>query len=280
MLLSSLFAAWGLPRPLWHDPHGRRVRGGSAVRPAVERLEERCAPATVPNPAVVPAPNPDPGWIAETHIVTREPRGNPRVIFLGDSITEFFADGEGAPVWRHRVAPLRADNFGVRSSTTQNVLYQINQGLLSNLNARVVVLMIGVNNLLHGATPAQTAAGVGACLADIRMAQPRARILLLGLLPAGWTASDPLRVKVEQTNALLPQFTDGRVVRYADVGGVFLRRDGSIAPGMMMSDAIHPTERGYRSIIDSLGGTLWALLHAPQLPPPRSPSTGHGGPRR
>jgi lysophospholipase L1-like esterase len=262
MLLSFLFRS----RHVWPASRGR-----PAFRPGLEPLEGRCVPSAAPNPAVIAAPNNAPDWIAETHIVTARPRGDPRVIFLGDSITEFFADGAGAHVWRSRVAPLGADDFAVRSSTTANVLYAINEGLLSNLDSRVVVLMIGVNNLLAGETPQQTAAGVAACLADIRVAQPRSRVLLLGLLPAGWRASDPIRAKVEQTNALLPSLTDGRVVFYADVGGSFLRRDGSIVPGMMI-DGIHPTPRGYRSIVANLDAALWPLLRAPRLPAPG----GHG----
>jgi lysophospholipase L1-like esterase len=270
MLLSSLFRS-------------SRVRaagrGRPAFQPGVESLEGRCVPAAAANPAVVPAPNPASDWVAETHIVTARPRGDPRVIFLGDSITEFFADGAGAHVWRTRVAPLQADNFGVRSSNTANVLYAINEGLLSNLNSKVVVLMIGINNLLAGQTPQQTAAGVAACLADIHVAQPQARILLLGLLPAGWKTSDPLRVKVEQTNALLPALADGKVVSYADVGGGLLRRDGSIAPGMLI-DGIHPTERGYRSIAANLDAALFPLLRAPRLPVPPAPGAHDGSHRR
>jgi lysophospholipase L1-like esterase len=260
MLLSRLFGSWRFRAP---SP------GRPAFRPGVEGLEGRCLPSAAPNPAVIPVPNPAPDWIAQTHIVTARPRGDPRVIFLGDSITEFFADGYGAPVWRQRVAPLGADDFAVRSSTTANVLYAINVGLLSNLDSKVVVLMIGINNLLAGQTPQQTAAGIAACLTDVRTAQPRARVLLLGLLPAGWTASDPLRVKVEQTNALLPSLADGRVVSYADVGGGLLGRNGSVLPGMLI-DGIHPTQRGYRSIAANLDAALWPLVHAPRLPLPRS----------
>jgi lysophospholipase L1-like esterase len=276
MLLPWLFGVWeGCRRA--RSVGARPAPARRAVRPGVEALEERCAPSADLNPAVVPAPSSDPAWVLQTRVVSARRRGHPRVIFLGDSITEFFIDGVGAAVWRHRVAPLRADNFAVRSSTTQNLLFQINRGLLSNLNARLVVLMIGINNLLAGESPQQTAAGVAACVSAIRNAQPRARILLLDLLPAGWTASTPLRAAVAQTNALLPPLADRKVVHWADVGWGFLRSDGSIAPGMMI-DGIHPTARGYRTIAASLGGTLWELVHAPRLPPPKSPRPGpHGG---
>jgi lysophospholipase L1-like esterase len=217
--------------------------------------------------AVTPAPNPDPDWLARAQAVLQAPRGNPRVIFLGDSITEFFADGSGAAVWRRRIAPRGADDLALRGSATQNLLYELDRGLLGGLRPRLVVLMIGTNNLRDGDTPGQTATGVAACLADIRGQLPQARILLLGLLPAGGSPSDPLRAAVGQTNALLAGLADGKVVHYTDVGGPFLQRDGTFVPGMMLDD-FHPSEVGYRSIARGLEAMLSALAHDPPLPPP------------
>ncbi len=241
---------------------GRPSAARRVIRPRVETLEERCVLSADPGHAVTPAPDLDPLGLVQVRALLQAPKGNPRVVFLGDSIFQFFADGVGSPVWRERIAPLGAEDLAARGNATENLLYELNQGLLGSVHPRLIVLMIGVNNLREGDTPEQTAAGVVACLAEVRSLQPQARVLLLGLLPAGQSASDPLRAGVSRTNFLLAGLADGNAVRYADVGGPFVGRDGNFAPGLMLDD-FHPSREGYRSIADSLASTLSELSRRP-----------------
>src|SRR4051794_8008098 len=58
--------------------------------------------------------------------------GDAKVVFLGDSITDNWGDvnrdGSGVRIWKERIAPLGAANFGVPGDTTANVLWRIRDG--------------------------------------------------------------------------------------------------------------------------------------------------------
>src|SRR5438105_1138741 len=90
------------------------------VRLTVEQLEERCVLSTLGNPALLPIPGGSPSWIGRFVQLATAPRRDRAVVFLGDSITEGFAVGRGAPVWSTNMAPLGAANFGISGNTTQN----------------------------------------------------------------------------------------------------------------------------------------------------------------
>ena len=56
-------------------------------------------------------------------------------------------------------------------------------------------------------------------------------------------------------HALLAKLDDGVNIRFLDIGGVFLGRDGKI-PWTLMPDQLHPTAAGYQ---------LWAEAMQPLL---------------
>ena len=60
---------------------------------------------------------------------------------------------------------------------------------------------------------------------------------------------------IDRANALLAKLDDGVNIRFLDIGGVFLGRDGKI-PWTLMPDQLHPTAAGYQ---------LWAEAMQPLL---------------
>ena len=56
-------------------------------------------------------------------------------------------------------------------------------------------------------------------------------------------------------NATIAKLDDGQHIFYMDIGDKFLAPDGSIAPEVM-SDALHPAEKGY---------TIWAEAVLPKV---------------
>ena len=101
-------------------------------------------------------------------------------MFLGDSITEWLYMGPGKPCWDMFFAPLGAIDFAAGGATTSQVLWQVEQGQVEAATPRVVVLMIGTNNLTLGATPEGTAKGVTKIVddfADAVMKDPKINFL-------------------------------------------------------------------------------------------------------
>jgi hypothetical protein len=69
------------------------------------------------NSATNPLPR-DPKWVARHEgFVTQAKQGNIDLLFLGDSITDFWRN-RGSNVWNQFYAPLYAANFGISADRT------------------------------------------------------------------------------------------------------------------------------------------------------------------
>src|SRR5262245_27606261 len=141
-MLSSLLGwlRFGLPRSArtWSP----RQAGGAL---GVESLEDRCPCSAGVDPAVTPAPGGPRGRVHFDHLISA-PKGDPAVVFLGDSILRGFARGPGKDVWQVEEGPLRAVDYAISGSTTQSVLWQVDHGQLDAISPRGIVLLIGTNN--------------------------------------------------------------------------------------------------------------------------------------
>jgi lysophospholipase L1-like esterase len=174
--------------------------------------------------------------------VARAKQGGIDVLFLGDSITDFFTT-RGVDAWQHNIATLgTAVDFGISGDRTQWLLWRINHGELDGCDARVVVLMIGTNNL-DATTPENVARGIASVLSAVRTRLPNAIVILNALLPRG-LPDDPVRLKLAAVNGLIRPLADGTRVWWLDAGAGFLGQDGSI-PLALMPDELHPSPKGY-----------------------------------
>jgi len=130
-------------------------------------------------------------------ILEAEHQGRVGVLFLGDSITDLWRDVP--TIWHESFDEFSPCNAGVISDQIQHVRWRIENGNLDGIKPRVIVLLIGANNILLGNdSPETTANGVKDLIHQIQAKQPQARILLLGLFPNRY-----LLDAVAQTNGLL-----------------------------------------------------------------------------
>ena len=226
-----------------------------ATPPAIVTPAPAVSPAPVAGPSIAtPRPWSTKAWLAKHDaFVARANQGDVDVLFLGDSIVEFFAT-RGAAVWEREIAPLgNVVDFGIQGDRTQFVLWRARNGELDGSNARVVVVMVGTNNLAT-ATPDNVARGVAAIVDTVRERLPNAIVVLNAILPRG-TPSDPVRTKLADVNSRLAAFADGTHVRWLDAGGAFVDADGAI-PAALMPDKLHPSTAGYE---------VWATALRPVL---------------
>lgn len=142
-------------------------------------------------------------------------------------------------------------NLGFGWDRTQNVLWRIRQGELDGLDPRWVVLHIGTNNLTgtaqsRASTPAETAQGVEAVVAEVRQRLPNSKLILMAIMPRGHRPDSPQRAPIAETNRLLAaRFAGDPAVRLVDIGPQMLQPDGAL-PEALMPDGTHPSEAGYR----------------------------------
>ena len=199
-----------------------------------------------------------------------------RLLFLGDSITDFWTMGNnpwfpgargGRVIWDEtfggRDPSSLGLNFGISGDRTEHVLYRIqprSEGGLGQLDRPdlepdVIVLMVGINNSWDAETPAvdSVVAGIRAVVAAVHARKPGAQIVLQSLLPTNEAARN--RDLVIPVNAALAGFAmepgASDHVRYLDLYPVFLSPDGQQNRAFFM-DGVHPNEAGYRAWRDRL----------------------------
>ncbi len=177
-------------------------------------------------------------------IEARAAQGNVGVLFVGDSLTanwNRFAND----LWNEDFGAEHPMNGGVPGDTTGNLLWRLEHGDLNGIDPKLVVLMIGTNNVGLGDSPDEIAAGIKANLDELRSALPDAKILVMGVPPQG-LADDPKRQTITQTNAIVTTFADGVNVFYLDLAASLLTRDGNLLPDAFDSDNTHLTASGYQ----------------------------------
>jgi lysophospholipase L1-like esterase len=148
------------------------------------------------------------------------------LLFLGDSITDFFAT-TGREVWK-RYAPMNVADFGVAGDRTENVIWRIDNGELDGTSPSVLVLMIGTNNM-GGWPDDQILAGDTKIVQLIHEKLPNTKVLLLGIFPRGVDPANDdvkrLRGKIKEVNEGLAKLDDGNKTRFLDIGNKFLNSD-------------------------------------------------------
>ncbi len=212
-----------------------------------------------PNSAVVPTPKLEEDfydWHARHDAKCRAAaHHHHELIFIGDSITHLFegdpnVPGRGKRVWHEQYARRKPLNLGFGWDRTQNVLWRLTHGELAGQTPRLVVLLIGTNNLTGTPnaptnTPAEIAEGVKAICTHIHATSPSTRVLLMGVFPRG-TPHDPLRKRIHELNKILQHYAECHpAIQFVDIGDRFVSSDGTI-PVDLMNDGVHPTENGYR----------------------------------
>jgi lysophospholipase L1-like esterase len=185
-------------------------------------------------------------------------QGKADVIFLGDSITQAW-EVEGKEVWAKYYLPRHALNLGMGSDRTQHVLWRLDHGHLADLKPKVVVLLIGVNNIPDDSyTPGMVLEGVTAVVQKLRTKLPETKILLLGIFPFH-EDFHPQRAKALQVNQALHKLDDGKGVHFLDFGYLFIQPDGKISKDMM-PDFVHLTPTGYQLWAEAMEAKLAKLL--------------------
>jgi platelet-activating factor acetylhydrolase IB subunit beta/gamma len=185
--------------------------------------------------------------IVHQQFVARTKQGGVDIVFLGDSITKGWRQTESVN-WSDSPTAPRTVNYGIGGDTTRQIIWRIQQGELDGITPKLVVLMIGTNNLYadhNSGTNEQIVDGVKTILGLIREKSPDTRVLLLGVLPRQtkfW--SD----RVVALNGLLAALNDPGRVRFHDACAKFIGEDGEINQALFSADLVHLNAAGYDSL--------------------------------
>ncbi len=150
-----------------------------------------------PSPPVPPGgnsaiiPEPPLGWLDQFQKKIDDAHKMPRVdlLFDGDSITAGWRGGGGG-IWGHKYTKLNAYDFANPGDTTNGLIWQVQNGQVDGLQPKLIVLLIGTNNLGH-ATAEQIAEGIKGVITEYQKHCPGSPILLQGVFPRGEKPTDP-----------------------------------------------------------------------------------------
>ena len=218
-------------------------------------------PAHAQNTAVTPAPF---GQDRHEDFVAEAQQGGIECLLMGDSITDWWGRA-GLQVYVEHFDPLACANFGIAGDRTQGVLWRMENGELDGYSPKLMMLMIGTNNLSGRRstpnTPAEVAMAIEVIVTKFRTTFPDAKVLLLGVFPRGADPANPYRELIRQVNELIAVLDDGEDVHFMDIGDRFLEPDGSISVEVM-ADGLHPTTRGYEIWAEAVLPTFRELMEA------------------
>ena len=194
-------------------------------------------------------------WLATHETLVRHVReqaGPCDVLLVGDSITQQWGSvldrGGLNAAWRGVFGELKVINIGIGGDKTQNVLWRLDHGGVAGLQPRVIVLMIGNNNMFFAAETGveAAAAGVQACVKNLRGKFPEAAIVVAKILPAH-APGNRFYEDIVRTNAVLAQLglEQDRLLRVLDLWSDFTGADGQLREELYAADRIHLSEAGY-----------------------------------
>ena len=184
-------------------------------------------------------------------------KGDIDLLFVGDSITDWWAKS-GLDTWNANFAALKPANFGIAGDTTQGVLWRMQNGELEGFKAKLIVLMLGTNNINRNPVD-EIVDGNRLIVEEFKKRQPQAKVLMLGVFPRGAAADNPFRATIKEMNGKLATLADNRQVFFKDIGATFLEPDGSMSTDVM-PDGLHPSAKGYQIWADAIRDDVKRLM--------------------
>ncbi|MEI6520142.1 MAG: GDSL-type esterase/lipase family protein [bacterium] len=204
---------------------------------------------------------PYPVWFDHhKQIIAQASTGKAEVIFMGDSITDYFTT-VGKDTWDKYYVPLGAVDCGISGDSTPQVLWRANHGELDGVKAKVAVLMIGTNGIsgVPYLKPEDTVRGIAAIISTIRVKAPNTKVLLLGIFPRSTKENPAIMNKINAVNQLLPALADNDKIFYLNINANFLQQDGNVSL-KLLSDGLHPSADGYAVWANAMNPLLYQLL--------------------
>ena len=200
-------------------------------------------------------------------ILAALPGMNPEIVFIGDSITHFWAGvksigDSGDPMtearWKESFGAYRTLNLGYGWDRTCNVFWRLEHGEMDGIDPKVVVVHIGGNNLSTtanwaGNKPEEVVEAIAKVVETAHAKAPRAEILVMSVFPFGKGPNSWHRPKIRVINSLLPDRMKAYpYVKYLDVHDKFLDENGVYRAELSRGDSVHPSTEGYKIWADAL----------------------------
>ncbi len=218
--------------------------------------------------------------IAHNQFLEKAKHGRIDIYFEGDSITRRWGATDYPELlanWKQNFFGWNAADFGWGADTTRNILWRLQNGELDGVNPKIIVLQAGTNNIPKAITSEENEAaditrGLSEIVHTMQAKAPEAAIVITGIFPRNDNISAlPL---INRINGNLAQLADGKKVRFLNVNDKLAGPDGKLLAGMMNTDGLHPSIRGYQVWADALKPVVAEMIGPPGREDHAPPPTG------
>ncbi len=203
-------------------------------------------------------------WVRHNDVLKVKDSLKPTIVLIGNSITHYWGgkypplknvDGtsrkpNGQNSWRATFKNHRVLNLGFGWDRTQNVLWRLDNGELDGLDPKLVIIHIGTNNTsetknAHMNTASEIVEGISAIYTGVRSKVPKAKIILMEIMPREEMPDNPRRILINETNQLLKRFAAENNINLVDITSKMLTSDGILTKKVTL-DFCHPNDAGYQ----------------------------------
>jgi len=189
--------------------------------------------------------------------LSRSPR--PRVVFVGDSITEWWLDADPAFFGRGMI------DRGIAGQTSQQILARFYQDVVE-LRPRAVHIVAGGNDVAGNLGPSRARDVINNIAAMVDIARANRIAVVLGAIPPvaefGWSPGLVPAPTIAALNRELRALAARRGVIFANYHAAMVGSDGGMQIGIS-SDGVHPNRKGYAIMEPIASSALKKALHAP-----------------
>ena len=168
-----------------------------------------------------------------------------RVVFMGDSITEFWLKihpefFEGKPYL----------DRGISGQTTPQMLLRFRQDVI-NLHPEVVVILAGVNDIAGNTGPTSNQNIMGNIVSMVELAKAnKIKVILCSILPAvnfNWRPNDKAAETIIQLNQLIKAYAINQHIPFVDYHAAMADKKKGL-PKEFSEDGVHPNIKGYKTM--------------------------------
>ena len=195
-------------------------------------------------------------YAAENAALPAPVKGEKRVVFMGNSITEGWIKTDSAFFKEHPFI-----NRGISGQTTPQMLLRFRPDVIA-LQPKAVVILAGVNDIAENTGPIalKDVAGNIFSMAELAKAH-KIKVFICSVLPANtfpWRREIKPADKVIELNAMLKAYCSRENIPYIDYYTSMADTEKGLPP-KYGNDGVHPNAEGYKVMEDILMPALSKL---------------------
>lgn len=169
-------------------------------------------------------------------------KGTKRIVFIGDSITEFWKTNH--PDFFSNNSYL---NRGISGQTTPQMLIRFRADVI-NLQPHAVVILAGGNDIAGNTGPATLDMIMNNLISMVELAKVNhIQVILCSVLPANhfpWKPNENPAEKIVALNTLIKNYADTNTIFYVDYYSAMVDENKGLIAAYS-NDGVHPNKTGY-----------------------------------